>query len=60
MATIDSLARDGSGRARLPDQSGRVASADGVELAYDVYGSGDPTILMLPSAPIIHSRQCSP
>jgi pimeloyl-ACP methyl ester carboxylesterase len=57
MATIDSLARDGSGRARLPDQSGRVASADGVELAYDVYGSGDPTILMLPSAPIIHSRQ---
>jgi pimeloyl-ACP methyl ester carboxylesterase len=57
MTTIDSLPRDASGRARVPDVSGRVRSADGVEIAYDVYGSGDPTIVLLPSAPIIHSRQ---
>ena len=26
-------------------------------IAYEVYGSGEPTILLLPSAPIVHSRQ---
>ncbi len=46
-----------SGRARLPDETGFAASADGVRLAFDVYGSRGPTILLLPSAPIIHSRQ---
>ena len=48
---------DDSGRARLPDQSGVATAADGVRLAYDVYGTGDPTIVLLPSAPIIHARQ---
>jgi pimeloyl-ACP methyl ester carboxylesterase len=48
---------DDSGRARLPDTSGRAPATDGVCLAYDVYGSGEPTLLFLPSAPIVHSRQ---
>jgi len=46
-----------SGRARLPDRSGYATGPDGVRLAYDVYGGGDPTIVLLPSTPIIHSRQ---
>ena len=48
---------DDSGRARLPDRSDFAVAADGVRLAFDVYGSGTPTIMLLPSAPIIHSRQ---
>jgi pimeloyl-ACP methyl ester carboxylesterase len=48
---------DDSGRARLPDRSGYATAADGVRLAYDLYGSGDPTLLFVPSAPIVHSRQ---
>ena len=59
MTVVDretSLSRD-SGRARLPDLSGFAERPDGVHIAYDVYGSGSPTIVMLPSAPIIHSRQ---
>jgi pimeloyl-ACP methyl ester carboxylesterase len=46
-----------SGRARLPDESGRLLAADGVGIAYDVFGAGEPTLVLLPSAPIIHSRQ---
>jgi pimeloyl-ACP methyl ester carboxylesterase len=46
-----------SGRARLPDRSGFATSADGVRLAWDVYGAGNPTLVLLPSTPIIHSRQ---
>lgn len=55
----DGLARslmDG-GRARLPDQSGSVTRPDGVRIAYEVFGSGEPTLVLLPSAPIVHSRQ---
>jgi pimeloyl-ACP methyl ester carboxylesterase len=48
---------DDSGRARLPDRSGVAVAGDGVRLVFDVYGTGEPTILLLPSAPIIHSRQ---
>ena len=50
------VARD-SGRARLPDASGVATAPDGVHLAWDRYGDGDPTIVLLPSAPIVHSRQ---
>ena len=32
-----------SGRARLPDRSGFAVADDGVRLAFDVYGAGDPT-----------------
>jgi pimeloyl-ACP methyl ester carboxylesterase len=46
-----------SGRARLPDLSGFAVADDGVRLAFDVYGDGDPTIVLLPSTPIVHSRQ---
>ena len=53
---VDRLADDG-GRARLPDRSGVAVADDGVRLAFDVYGSGEPTILLLPSAPIVHARQ---
>ena len=48
---------DDSGRARLPDRTDRAVADDGVRLAFDVYGTGAPTIVLLPSAPIIHARQ---
>lgn len=44
-------------RAREPDTSGTVSSADGVSIAFEVSGDGEPTLVLLPSAPIIHSRQ---
>jgi len=42
-------------RARYPDTSGYVAR-DGVNLYYEVYGSGDSTVLLLPTWSLIHSR----
>jgi pimeloyl-ACP methyl ester carboxylesterase/predicted glycosyltransferase len=42
-------------RARYPDEEGHV-SRDGVRIFYEVYGSGQPTILLLPTWSIIHSR----
>ncbi len=42
-------------RARYPDVEGYV-SRDGVQIFYEVYGEGDPTILLLPTWSIIHSR----
>ena len=54
--TLRTLADDG-GRARMPDRTGVAVAGDGVRLAYDVYGDGDPTIVLLPSAPIVHARQ---
>ena len=42
-------------RARYPDDEGYV-ERDGVRLFYEVYGDGDPTILLLPTWSIIHSR----
>jgi len=42
-------------RARYPDESGYV-ERDGVSLHYEVYGSGEPTVLLLPTWSIIHSR----
>jgi pimeloyl-ACP methyl ester carboxylesterase len=44
-------------RAVEPAQSGVVASTDGVRIAYEIFGSGEPTIVFLPSTPIVHSRQ---
>ena len=44
-------------RAREPDVAATVTSGDGVRIAYETFGSGDPTLVLLPSAPIIHSRQ---
>lgn len=44
-------------RAREPDVAATVVSADGVRIAYETFGHGNPTLVLLPSAPIIHSRQ---
>ena len=35
-------------RARYPDSSGYI-KRDGVRLYYEVYGSGEPTVLLLPA-----------
>jgi pimeloyl-ACP methyl ester carboxylesterase/predicted glycosyltransferase len=42
-------------RARYPDSTGYVQRA-GVHSYYEVYGSGEPTVLLLPTWSIIHSR----
>ena len=42
-------------RARYPDETGYV-ERDGVRLFYEVYGDGEPTLLLLPTWMIIHSR----
>ncbi len=42
-------------RARQPDIEGHV-DVDGVNIGYEVFGSGEPTLLMLPTWTIIHSR----
>jgi len=44
-------------RAVEPAECGIARSPDGVRIAYEVFGAGDPTIVFLPSAPIVHSRQ---
>jgi pimeloyl-ACP methyl ester carboxylesterase/predicted glycosyltransferase len=43
-------------RARYPDIEGYV-ERDGVRVFYEAYGEGEPTILLLPTWSIIHSRQ---
>ena len=42
-------------RARLPDRTG-IAVRDGVELAWSSYGSGSPTVLLMPTWSIVPSR----
>jgi pimeloyl-ACP methyl ester carboxylesterase/predicted glycosyltransferase len=42
-------------RARYPDGEGYV-ERDGVRVHYEVYGEGEPTVLLLPTWSIIHSR----
>jgi pimeloyl-ACP methyl ester carboxylesterase len=43
-------------RARYPDETGFVTRA-GVELCYEVYGSGEPTLFLSPLGwPVLHSR----
>jgi len=56
-APSDRSERLESGAARRADESGFATSADGVRLAFDVFGSGERTLVLLPSAPIIHARQ---
>ena len=43
-------------RAKYPDESGFV-ERDGVKVAYDIYGSGEPTIFLLPAWSLVHSRR---
>jgi pimeloyl-ACP methyl ester carboxylesterase/predicted glycosyltransferase len=42
-------------RARYPDESGYV-ERNGVRIFYEVYGDGEPTVLLLPTWSLIHSR----
>src|SRR5260370_31202999 len=42
-------------RARLPDESGYAANS-GVRIHYEVHGTGQPTILLLPTWAIVDSR----
>ena len=42
-------------RARYPDEDGYV-ERDGVRIFYEVYGDGEPTVVLLPTWSIIHSR----
>jgi pimeloyl-ACP methyl ester carboxylesterase len=42
-------------RACQPSRDGYV-ERDGVKLYYEVYGAGEPTILLLPTWSIMHSR----
>ncbi|HXH88499.1 MAG TPA: alpha/beta hydrolase, partial [Gaiellaceae bacterium] len=55
MATTERSAHEQS-RACYPDETGFV-ERDGVRVFYEVYGSGEPTVLLLPTWSIIHSRQ---
>lgn len=48
---------DDAGRAVRPDRRDIAIAPDGVRLGFDVYGTGEPTLVLMPSAPIIHSRQ---
>jgi pimeloyl-ACP methyl ester carboxylesterase len=42
-------------RALYPDQEGLV-ERDGVRVFYEVYGTGEPTLLFLPAWSVVHSR----
>ena len=42
-------------RARYPDEDGYIES-DGVRVFYEVYGAGEPTVLLFPTWEIVHSR----
>jgi pimeloyl-ACP methyl ester carboxylesterase/predicted glycosyltransferase len=55
MTTIEAPAAEEQTRARYPDEEGYV-ERDGVRVFYEAYGSGDPTVLLLPTWSIIHSR----
>ena len=43
-------------RAYYPDRTGHFERS-GVRIAYEVYGSGEPTVLLLPTWSVVHSRQ---
>ena len=42
-------------RARLPDRDG-VVRRDGVRVAFEVFGQGEPALLLIPASPITHAR----
>src|SRR5215469_12918550 len=42
-------------RARMPDESGYAVNS-GVRIHYEVHGTGEPTILLLPTWAIVDSR----
>jgi pimeloyl-ACP methyl ester carboxylesterase len=42
-------------RARLPDREG-VIERDGVRVAFEIFGNGEPALLLVPASPITHAR----
>ena len=42
-------------RARYPDAEGFI-ERDGVKVAYEVFGSGEPALVFTPTDPLVHSR----
>ena len=56
-ASAPATLHDDGTRAALPLRSDLAVAPDGVRLGLDVYGAGDPTLVLMPSAPIIHARQ---
>jgi pimeloyl-ACP methyl ester carboxylesterase/predicted glycosyltransferase len=52
--TIDRVGSEQT-RARYPDSEGYI-ERDGVRVHYEVFGSGEPTVLLLPTWSIVHSR----
>jgi pimeloyl-ACP methyl ester carboxylesterase/predicted glycosyltransferase len=42
-------------RARYPDTEGFI-ERDGVKVAYEVFGAGEPTLVFVPTDPLVHSR----
>jgi pimeloyl-ACP methyl ester carboxylesterase len=44
-------------RAVEPAEAGVATSPDGVRIGFEVFGAGEPTIVFLPTTPIVHSRQ---
>jgi pimeloyl-ACP methyl ester carboxylesterase/predicted glycosyltransferase len=54
MTTVDQVG-SGQTRARYPDSEGYV-ERDGVRVHYEVFGSGEPTVLLLPTWSIVHSH----
>jgi pimeloyl-ACP methyl ester carboxylesterase/predicted glycosyltransferase len=56
MATAEKVgARGEQTRACYPEAEGYV-ERDGVRIFYEVYGEGEPTVLLLPTWSIVHSR----
>jgi pimeloyl-ACP methyl ester carboxylesterase/predicted glycosyltransferase len=55
MAIAEERAVHEQTRARYPDQEGYV-ERDGVRVFWELYGEGEPTVLLLPTWSIIHSR----
>jgi pimeloyl-ACP methyl ester carboxylesterase len=56
MATTQALTAPEQTRARYPLREGFV-ERDGVRLFWELYGDGEPTVFLLPTWSIVHSRQ---
>jgi pimeloyl-ACP methyl ester carboxylesterase/predicted glycosyltransferase len=56
-AVVRSRPRSGAPQTRAcyPDEEGKV-DRDGVGIAYETYGAGEPTILLMPTWTLVHSR----
>ena len=55
LAAPPAVAKREQTRARYPDAEGFI-ERDGVRVAWERYGDGDPTVVLLPTWSIVHSR----